>query len=170
MESLARREQAFDRELRRLSQRLVEGVEAAVGRIEHWDAQPTIRVGRREYALPLKPGYHRRPEVVLAHWQSSAPEGQHLTEAHLLRVGDSAILAVPGELFVSLGQRLRALSPFAHLQIATLANDFGPFNYLAEAPDYELGGYELLLTPAAPEAGDVLVRQASSLFDVLMRG
>ena len=163
-DSLVRRERAFDLELQRLSRRLVDGVEAAVARVKRWDAQPTIRTGRHEFALPLKPGYRRPAEVVLANWQLSAPDGQHLTEAHLLQVGDSAILAVPGELFVSLGRRLRALSPFSHLQIATLANDFGPFNYLAEVADYELGGYEVVLTPAAPEAGDVLVRQAATLF------
>ena len=163
-ESLARREKAFDQELQRLSRRLVAGVQAAIAGVEHWDAQPALRTGRREFAIPLKPGYQRPAEVALADWQMAAPEGQHLTEAHLLQVGDGAIVAVPGELFVSLGQRLRALSPYRHLLIATLASDYGPFSYLAETADYELGGYELVLTPAAPEAGGVLVREAAMLF------
>jgi len=164
-DSLARREQAFDHELQRLGGRLVAGVEAAVAGIERWDAQPAIRTGRREFALPLKPGYHRPPEVIVAGWQLAAPDGQHLTEAQLLQVGDSAILAVPGELFVSLGRQLQSLSPYRHLLIATIANDYGPFSYLAEAADYKLGGYELILTPAAPEAGEELVRQSALLFN-----
>lgn len=164
-DSLARREKAFDSEIQRMSRRLVTGVEAAIGRAQHWDAQPTLNIRRRRFALPLKPGYHRPPEVVLADWQMVAPEGQHLTEAHLLQLGAGAILALPGELFVSLGRRLRDWAPVQHLLIATIASDYGPFNYLADAGDYELGGYELVLTPAAPEAGAELVRQAARLFE-----
>jgi hypothetical protein len=161
--SLARRERSFDVELQRLSHRLADSALAAIARIDQWEAAPALAGQRREIALPLKTGYRRPAEVLVAGWQQAAPEAHHLTEIQALRIGQAAIVALPGEPFVSLGRRLRAACPVEHLLIAAIANDYGPMSYLAEPADYELGGYELVTTPAAPSAGPTLIDGAIAL-------
>ena len=55
----------------------------------------------------------------------------------MLRVGEGAFLALPGEPFVSLGMAMRADSPYRHLLITALSNDFGGVSYIAPREDYE---------------------------------
>jgi len=164
-ESLARRELGFDRELTRLSRRLTEKVMTAIADADRWEARPQVRARRQEIALPLKPGYRRPVEVLVADWQEAATESQHLTEVQVLQVGEAAILGLPGEPFTSLGKAIRARSPFRHLLIAALANDFGPLSYIGDRAAYELGGYELTFTPIASSGGEVLVEEAVKLLD-----
>ena len=164
-ENLARRERGFDRELTRLSRRLAKGVMTAIADADRWDARPQVSARRQEIALPLKPGYRRPVEVLLADWQQAASVSHHLTEVQVLQVGDAAILGLPGEPFTSLGKAIRARSPFRHLLIAALANDFGPLSYIGDRAAYELGGYELTTTPIASSGGEVLVEEAAKLLD-----
>ena len=165
-ESLARRERGFDRELTRLSRRLAEGVMTAIAYVDRWDVRPQVSARRQEIALPLKPGYRRPVEVLVADWQEAATEAQHLTEVQVLQVGEAAILGLPGEPFTSLGKAIRAQSPFRHLLIAALANDFGPLSYIGDRTAYDLGGYEPTHTPIASSGGEVLVEEAVKLLDI----
>ena len=165
-ENLARRERGFDRELTRLSRRLAEGVMTAIAYVDRWDVRPQVSARRQEIALPLKPGYRRPVEVLVADWQEAATEAQHLTEVQVLQVGEAAILGLPGEPFTSLGKAIRAQSPFRHLLIAALANDFGPLSYIGDRTAYDLGGYEPTHTPIAFGGGEVLVEEAVKLLDI----
>jgi hypothetical protein len=162
-ESLARRQKGFDRELERLGGLLADGVMEAMNEATAWDAEAEVDARRREVELPLKKGYERPADVLVAEWQKKAPEGRHLTEIQLLRVGDGAVLGLPGEPFTSLGDAIRAQSPFRHLLIAALANDFGAVSYSADRAAYDLGGYEVTMTPVAPEGGERLVEDAIEL-------
>lgn len=60
-----------------------------------------------------------------------------------LRIGDTALVGLPGEVFAEVGLELRQRSPFAHTVPVGLAND--TIGYVA--PDYQmdLGGYEVTL-------------------------
>ena len=164
-ESLARRQKEFDGELERLGDRLVSGVMEAMGEATAWDPEPEVDTRRREVALPLKKGYRRPDEVLVTEWQKRAPENEHLTEIQLLRVGDGAVLGLPGEPFTSLGSAIRAQSVSQHLLIAALANDFGAISYSADRAAYDLGGYEVTMTPVAPSGGEKLVEDAVGLLD-----
>jgi hypothetical protein len=164
-ESLARRERGFDTELDRLSGRLAEGVMAAISGAGRWEPKPELDARRQEVALPLKSGYRRPAEVLVAEWQQAAPETHHLTEVQVLQVGEGALVGLPGEPFVSLGDAIRAGSPFRHLLIAALANDFGAISYIGDRAAYELGGYELTHTAVAAGAGEILVEQAVGLLN-----
>jgi hypothetical protein len=162
-ESLARREKAFDGELARLSDRLTSSVMAAIANANHWETTGVLVGRRKQVMLPLKPGYERPSEVQVAEWQAQAPEGHHLTEVQVLRVGEAAIVGLPGEPFTSLGRSIRAQLPNRHLLIAALANEFGAFGYVADRQAYALGGYELTHSPTAPGAGEALVEAAVGL-------
>ena len=161
--SLSRREQGFDEELARLGDRLAACVLSALANLPLWRSDLLPKAWRREISLPLKQGYHPPPELRFAEWQRAAPAGHHLTELQVLGLGPWALLALPGEPFTSLGRQIRVQSSFENLLILTVANDYGPVSYMAERADYELGGYELIVTPAAPEAGEWLVAEATAL-------
>jgi hypothetical protein len=162
-EDLARRVRGFDAELDRLSSQLADGVLAAIADVREWDGEPELQARRREVLLPFKEGYTPSSDILLADWQKTAPEGHHLTEVQVLQVGDAAFLSLPGEPFTSLGKAIRKDSPFRHLIIAALANEFGAVSYIGTREEYELGGYELTHTAIAPGAGEILVREAVAL-------
>ena len=162
-EDLARRERGFDSELDRLSSRLADGVVAAIADVRGWDLEPELQARRREVLLPFKEGYTPTSDIVLADWQRTAPQGHHLTEVQVLQVGEGAMLSLPGEPFASLGKAIRTDSPFRHLVIAALGNEFGAVSYIGTREEYKLGGYELTHTAIAPPAGEVLVQEAIAL-------
>ncbi|HUT75364.1 MAG TPA: hypothetical protein VM221_11105 [Armatimonadota bacterium] len=60
-----------------------------------------------------------------------------------LRVGDGALLALPGEIFSAIGAEIRAGSPFAHTALVELAN--GCYGYVPTAEAFAGGGYETWL-------------------------
>jgi len=161
--SLPRREQGFDEELARLGDRLASRVLAALASLRSWQSDLIPQAWRREVALPLKTGYHPPAALRLAEWQRGAPAGHHLTELQVLRLGPWTLLGLPGEPFTVLGRRIRAQAPLPELLIAAVSNDYGPVSYMAERADFEQGGYELVVTPAAAEAGERLVTEAVAL-------
>ncbi|MFW5776350.1 MAG: neutral/alkaline non-lysosomal ceramidase N-terminal domain-containing protein [Spirochaetota bacterium] len=61
-------------------------------------------------------------------------------EITALCMGKLAIVAMPGELFVEIGMRIKEASPFALTAIVELAN--GSLCYLPTSEAYEKGGYE----------------------------
>ena len=56
------------------------------------------------------------------------------------RIGDLAVAAIPCEVFVETGLRLKRTSPFARHFTVSLANGYN--GYLPQASDHALGGYE----------------------------
>ena len=84
-------------------------------------------------------------------------------EAWLL--GDVALVAVPGELFASLGQRIVAASPPA--LVLGYAN--GYVGYLADEPAYEAGTYEALASPFSAGTGERVAEAAAALLAGLRR-
>jgi hypothetical protein len=58
----------------------------------------------------------------------------------VLRVGDLSIAAIPCEVFVETGLRLKRTSPFGRHFTVSLANGYN--GYLPQASDHPLGGYE----------------------------
>jgi neutral ceramidase len=75
-----------------------------------------------------------------------------------LRIGDGALVGLPGEIFSAIGRDIRAGSPFAHTAIAELAN--GCYGYVPLAESFEGGGYETWLCRSsrlAPETAGQIV-------------
>jgi hypothetical protein len=96
-------------------------------------------------------------------------------EVQALKIGPLAVVALPGEIFSSLGRAIKDASPFAapRTLVAGWAND--NVGYVPDADAYPLGGYEVDLAsryygyPAgwAPEAGRSLVAAATRLLERL---
>jgi hypothetical protein len=63
-----------------------------------------------------------------------------VTWVQALRIGDLALVGVPGELLVELGLDIKARSPFAQTMVMYLAND--SIGYIPGRSAFEGGGYE----------------------------
>jgi hypothetical protein len=78
-------------------------------------------------------------------------------ELQAVRVGELALVGIPGELFVELGLTLKAQSPFPRTLVLGLAN--GSVGYLPTREACESGGYESVATQFASGTGE-MVRDA----------
>ncbi len=58
-----------------------------------------------------------------------------------IRVGDVAIVGIPGEFFTGLGVEIKRRSPFENTFIAELSNDW--IGYVPDREAYQLGGYQV---------------------------
>ena len=85
-----------------------------------------------------------------------------------LRVGDIAIVGVPGECFTVLGQDIKRRSPFRDTYVFELANDY--IGYIPDRKGHELGGYQTwtgLHSFLEPGTGEAIVAESLKLLDRL---
>jgi len=85
-------------------------------------------------------------------------ESSRLTEVQTLRLKDTVIVGVPGEVFVELGLEIKHRSPAMYTLVLELAND--AIGYLPTAKAFTEGGYEVSSSLYDPNAGDILVEKA----------
>ena len=102
--------------------------------------------------------------------QQLAPlQGQERkTWVQALRIGELAIVGVPGECFTALGVEIKRRSPFRYTYIAELSNDW--IGYIPDAPAYDLGGYQVwtgLHSWVARGTGEQIVDEAVEMLDRL---
>ena len=86
--------------------------------------------------------------------------GRLPVELQGLRTGNSAFMAVPAEVFVEIGLRLKRLAPVRTF-IVGLAN--GYIGYLPTREAYPAGGYEVVAAKVAPGSEDLLIEAAIEL-------
>jgi neutral ceramidase len=72
--------------------------------------------------------------------------------------GDVALLAIPGELFASLGAAIEATSPFEETWVAGYANGYA--GYLPDRAAFTAATYEALASPYGEEVGEIVVAGA----------
>jgi hypothetical protein len=92
------------------------------------------------------------------------------TEAEVtaIRLGDAAVVALPGEPFTSVGRAIRERSPVRHTMVLGYAG--GYIGYVPDRGAYESGGYEALVSWLEPAAADILVDAAARLLAELSDG
>lgn len=84
-------------------------------------------------------------------------------EVHTIRLdADTAIVTLPGEVFVELGLAIKRASPFRTTFVIELANTDEPV-YIPTRDAYPLGGYEVINSTLAPGGGELLVDAACKL-------
>ena len=87
---------------------------------------------------------------------------------HVLRLGDLAIIGIPGEPFSRLGMAIKAQSPAGLTVCAAYTNDY--VGYLSDSESFAEGGYEVSLgpwCPVGPRGGAVAVKAALEQLDEL---
>jgi len=90
-----------------------------------------------------------------------------------IRIGDSVISAVPGEVFSEIARQIKHRSPASTTLFAGYSN--GVISYLPTAAEYPFGGYECdyahhsygLVEQVAPETEAILVENCTSLIEEL---
>lgn len=103
----------------------------------------------------------------LAHWTISTGE------VWAMRVGDTAIIGTPGEVFSEIGREVRSRSPFGTTLFAGYCQ--GVLGYISTAEEHPHGGYEPTVAqrgydhpaPFAPEAAGLLVTACLDLLTEL---
>ena len=87
------------------------------------------------------------------------------TWVQALRIGDLALVGVPGELFVGLGLEIKQRSPFSQTMVLELAND--SLGYIPTRQAFEEGGYEATSCRFRPGVGEQIVDKAVALLSRL---
>ncbi len=90
-------------------------------------------------------------------------------EVWAMRVGDCAVVGMPGEIFSEIGHAVRIGSPFTTTLVAGYSQ--GILGYVSTPAEYVHGGYEPAVAhrgydhpaPFAPEAADLLITTATDL-------
>ena len=88
------------------------------------------------------------PLIIRMYEQQDEPDQ---VEVMVLRIGELAIVALPGEVFTEFGLQIKQQSPAAHTIVIELAND--AVGYLPSAEAFKQGGYEVTPGGTAYEAG-----------------
>jgi len=109
------------------------------------------------------------PEVVGVRGARQGDEQRLAVELQALRVGEMAVAAAAGEIFVETGLAVKRRSPLANTMFAAYANGLAGYFPLPE--DYPRGGYEVdesylfyrLPAPVAPEAAGLVEETAIRL-------
>lgn len=116
-------------------------------------------------------GNERHAEELLRMWAwQQGPEAQLVEQIEIqaMALGETAVVALPVELFTDFGQRIKSASPFRETFIATLAN--GWHGYVPTAEAFSRGGYEPRFaypSRLAEAAGDVITAAAIGLLQDL---
>ncbi|MEN6549622.1 MAG: hypothetical protein ABFE07_26550 [Armatimonadia bacterium] len=87
------------------------------------------------------------------------------TVVQALRIGDLALVGVPGEFFAELGLEIKRRSPFAQTMVLELANDW--VGYIPSLQAFEDGAYEPNSSPYVPGFGESIVETAVGLLEGL---
>lgn len=104
----------------------------------------------------------RRVSNLLASYQQPPNPAPLALELAAVRIGETAILTMPGEPFAEIGAAVKQRSPFAVTMFNAYASGVGG-GYLPVASEYPHGGYEIEITPYAPEAADIVIAEAARL-------
>jgi hypothetical protein len=136
-------------EAERHGQRLAAAVEETLGQLQPLSAE----------GLALK----RRPLTLPARTRTGRPAAQPLvTELAALRLGEAALLFVPGELFVEIGLAIREQSPHDPTFVVGYAED--AIGYIPTDQAFGEGGYELGPGPWARVGvgSEIIIRQEAA--------
>jgi neutral ceramidase len=123
-----------------------------------------IVAARKAMAKPMPPGVDftmdrvRQARAVRLGEQNGKPVS---AEVQVFRLGDVAIVGLPGEVFVELGRAIKKESPFPVTFIVELAND--NIGYIPTTEAFAQGGYEPTSSILSPGAGEKLAAKAVEL-------
>ncbi len=96
---------------------------------------------------------------------STLTDGILPIELQGLRIGEAIFVAVPAEVFVEIGLKLKREAP-AKTFIVGIAN--GYIGYLPNREAYAIGGYEVVSAKCADQAEDILIRETIALEERLI--
>ena len=106
----------------------------------------------------------RRFADLLQQWSRSVEPTPLQIEVQALRVGELALVAMPGEPFSEIGTAVKSASPFRFTMFCGYSDGVGG-DYVPTADEYPHGGYEVERTPYGPSAAQLVIEVASALLE-----
>jgi hypothetical protein len=104
----------------------------------------------------------RRLSELLNKWRLPYDPAPITVDLQALRIGEVAIVAMPGEPFAEIGAAVKKSSPFPVTLFCGYSSGAGG-GYMPVAEEYRFGGYEVEITPYAPEAAAQIIAAADGL-------
>lgn len=105
----------------------------------------------------------RRFSDLLQRWKLPPDPTPVQVDVQILRIGDLAIVAMPGEPFAEIGAAIKKASPFAFTMFCGYSTGKGS-GYMPVESEYAHGGYEVEMTPYGKGAAEILIRETIGLF------
>jgi hypothetical protein len=121
------------------------------------------RAGSDPWAKHVAEARHRRVQDLLAKWKRPATSEPVRVRVQLLRIGDTAIVSMPGEPFAEIGQAIKRASPFGVTLFCAYSNGEGG-EYMPVEGEYQFAGYEVDRTPYGQGAAEKLIRETTALY------
>ncbi len=107
----------------------------------------------------------RRFQDLLTKWRSAKGEPVQV-RAQILRIGEVAIVAMPGEPFAEIGQAIKKASPFPVTMFCGYSTGEGG-DYMPVESEFDFEGYEVDRTPYGRKAAEKLVTAITAMFATL---
>jgi len=107
----------------------------------------------------------RRFQDLLTKWRSAKGEPVQV-RAQILRIGEVAIVAMPGEPFAEIGQAIKKASPFPVTMFCGYSTGEGG-DYMPIESEFAWEGYEVDRTPYGRKAAEKLVTAITAMFATL---
>ena len=108
----------------------------------------------------------RRVSDLLEQWQKPSTGKTVKVRIQALRIGQVAIVAMPGEPFAEIGVAVKKASPFPVTMFCGYSSGEGG-DYMPIASEYPYAGYEVDRTPYGRGAADKVIREATALYSDL---
>jgi hypothetical protein len=105
----------------------------------------------------------RRVSDLLTQWQKPSDGKPVQVRIQALRIGQVAIVAMPGEPFAEIGAAVKKASPFPITMFCGYSSGEGG-EYMPIASEYPHAGYEVDRTPYGRGAADKVIREATALY------
>jgi len=105
----------------------------------------------------------RRISDLLKQWRKPHDPTPVKVRVQVMRLGDMAIVSMPGEPFAEIGVAVKKASPFAITMFCGYSSGEGG-DYMPTAPEFVQGGYEVQRTPYGEGAAEKLIRETIALY------
>jgi hypothetical protein len=122
-----------------------------------------IRKSGDQWAIHAAEARVRRFQELLVKWKSPQAGTPVQVRVQILRVGEVAIVAMPGEPFAEIGMAIKKASPFGVTMFCGYSSGEGG-EYMPVESEYEFAGYEVDRTPYGTGAAGKLVRETNGLW------
>ncbi len=106
----------------------------------------------------------RRFSDLLKQWRKPHDPTPVKVRVQVMRIGDIAIVSMPGEPFAEIGVAIKKASPFGITMFCGYSSGEGG-DYMPTEPEYALGGYEVQRTPYGTGAAEKLIRETIALYN-----
>lgn len=121
------------------------------------------KAGTDPWAIHQAEARLRRFSDLLKQWKKPHDPSPVKVRVQVMRLGDMAIVSMPGEPFAEIGVAVKKASPFAITMFCGYSSGEGG-DYMPTEPEFALGGYEVQRTPYGLGAAQKLIRETIALY------